>query len=424
MEPGDLVVKRILLLGAIALVTGVAVRVVTAPAPAVAIEGPGEQEALKAETGGVGDGRPRWQEVWTRPAPNAVAVSLAPNGTSVAWVDGRGSVRRVAAETGKTLWQTSPLPGVNALLVAPEGQVLAYSRLNPVKPVVRVLNPKWGEAHGAAFPVEGAVWRAALAAGGRRAIVGTGRSLLYLIPLQVNNEPNKPQPMSRRLPVQGIPASVATAADETVALMGTYQDTGVGVWGMDGLPRWRHDEREEDRTYDVQLSGDGRTAVAVSARGPRRTDARLHVWDAVTGRLLWIEHLEAFDPKVRVSANGQFIAVSYARTSSYNTGATLERKVALFGIDGRRLFADKGGLFFSPDLVALSAGGERITVRDNSGTLWTLNNTGRTVSRMRLPLDAKTGKPPSVIDALATDDGAYLLLRRGDDKITFYKAAS
>jgi hypothetical protein len=415
------VLKRVLVLGALALVIGAGVRVTTAPSPAVAEPGPQVDTTLKQESGGFGDGRPRWLPLWTRPAPGVTAAALASNGTSVAWVDRKGSIRRVVGDTGKTLWQTPALIGVNRLVVAPQGQVIAYSQLNPASPMVRVLHPRWGNDHSVEYSVDGAVWQAALTGNGARAIVGTGHASLYLIPLV--KEGNKPLPSVSRIPIQGIPESLCAGDRDPVALLGTWADNGVGVWGLDGLPRWRYDEREVDRSHTVQLSGDGTTAVGLSTRGARHSDARLHVWDARTGRLLWIESLEAFDPKVRISKDGNRIAVSYAKMSSYNTGATVERKLAVFARDGRRLFADKGGLFFSPELVALSAGGERITVKDGDGNLWTLDQSGRTVSRMRLPVDANTGKAPTIKETIATEDGSYLLLRRGDDQLTLYKAA-
>jgi len=410
-----------LILGAFALAVGAGVRVATAPVPAVAVSSvPKSADNLRQESGGFGDGRPRWRELWTRSAPGVIAVALAPNGTSVAWVDKRGSVRRIVGETGKTLWQTPALKGINRLVVAPQGQVLAFSQMNPAAPSVRVLHPQWGANRALSLPVEGAIWRVALSGAGDKVLVGTGKSYLY----QFSLAPDAVTKTPKRISIQGIPLSLCAGASEAVALFGTWQDNAVGVWGLDGLPRWRYDEREVDRTFEVQLSADGGTAVGVSTRGGKKLEARLHVWDARTGRLLWIEDLGAFDPKVLISRDGSNIAVSCAKMSSYNTGATVERKLTMFSREGRRLFADKGGLFFAPELVALSAGGGRITVRDGSGSLWSLDRDGRTVSRMRLARDQRTGEAPVIKEAISSDDGEFLLLQRGDDQISLYKAAS
>jgi hypothetical protein len=346
-------------------------------------------------------------------------LNRAPDGSSVAWVDQGGSVRRVQSASGKTLWQTPPLPAVNQVRVGPTGVVLAFSRLNPANPSVRILDSAVGDRKSALVPVEGAVWDAELAPDGSKALVGTGQSCLYLIPMRSDAVwPGVPSRLS------GIPDSISVAANEPLALFGTWQDGGVCAWGLDRTPRWRHQERAVDRVYTVRLSADGSTAVAVSAQGPRRQNARLTVWDAHAGGLLWIEDLDGSDPRVSVSANGHFIAVTYAHISAYNSGDAVERKVALFDRGGRRLFNDKGGVFFSPELVCLSADGARITVRDAAGNIWTLDNRGRTVARLHPPADPATGATPALRQVAATENGAYLLVYRSDGSLTLYKAAA
>jgi hypothetical protein len=291
--------------------------------------------------------------------------------------------------------------------------------MNPTQASVRILDPVVGAEKSALVPVDSAVWLAQLSADGQKAVIGTGRASLYIIPMRRDAVVNGP---SVRLP--GIPESVDVAAGEPIALLGTWREGGICAWGLDRSPRWQRAESQASRTYDVQISADGSTAVAVSAEGPRRESARLHAWDARTGELLWIEDLGGSAPKVRVSANGKYIAVSYSRVADYSNGSKVERKVALFERDGRRRFEDRGGVYFSPEVVCLSANGDRLTVRDPSGMLWTLDRDGRTVARLRLPKDEKDKtSTPAIRDILATDDGAYLLVQRADNQITLLKSA-
>jgi outer membrane protein assembly factor BamB len=409
------VVKRVLILGALALMLGVALRLTTAPSPAIADPAP---QAESQATPTLKDSRPRWETVWSRPAPSLAALALSPDGSSVAWVDKQGAVRRVEGATGRTIWRTTQLPGINRVCVGPQGAVLAYSRMNPALASVRILDPAVGAEKSALIPLDGAVWLAKLSADGQQAVVGTGSSSLYMIPVRRDAVLNGP---SVRLP--GLPESVAVASGEPIALLGTWQEGGVCAWGLDRSPRWRREEKQPSRTYDVQLSADGSTAVAVSSEGPRKEAARLHAWDARTGELLWIEDLRGFGPKVRISGNGKFIAVSYARVTDYSNGSTVERKVALFERSGRRRFEDRGGMYFSPEVVCLSATGDRLTVRDTNGTLWTLDRDGHTVARLRLPKSVASATPAAVREMVATEDGAYLLLYQADGQLSLLKSA-
>jgi hypothetical protein len=98
-------------------------------------------------------------------------------------------------------------------------------------------------------------------------------------------------------------------------------------------------------------------------------------------------------------------------------------KLALFDRDGNRLFGEKGSALFRPRLVALSADGARLTVFGGQGTLYTLDWRGNFLSKLRLETDATTGEAPAVEDTMATPDGRFLLVRRGDDRISLFKAA-
>ncbi len=449
-------IKRLVFLGVFALAAGATVRVLTAPAPASAIPAISVNPAEFAEpllsvsdkttpTNGEG-GRLYWQSVWTRPAPKLQNVSLAGDGQTLAWVDDKGSVRRVLAATGATLWQSPPLPGINRVLAIPgeNGCVLAYGYLNAIKPTLRLLDAKTGVAQARTFTVDGAVWNAQAAPDGKNVVIATGKSFLYVLPVSappplvvpsVKSVKGAKIPPARRvvLPpvvpivsvppvrirVQGIADDMDIARRDPVTVAATWQAAGVCAWGLDGTPKWRHDDAEADRTYQVHLSADGSTAVATSTKGPDHTKARLHVWDARTGHLLWSAHLEASEPKALVSANGQTIAVTFAHSEN---GAIDERKLALFDRTGRRRFADKGGIFFAPELVALSDDGTRLTVRDKSGYLHTMDERGRMVGRVRLAPNPGTSTPPTIQQTQTSRDGKTLLLLRGDGQMTLFRA--
>lgn len=433
------------------------------PAPAAAVPA-----VISGDSSGAGSSpsatpsetRANWHPLWTRPTPDIASVSLSPDGGSIAWVDRAGSIRRMTASDGRTVYRTTALPGINRVVALANGAgILGYARMNPASTTVHLLDGATGSKD-TTFGVSGAIWNAA-AGTGNRVVVGTGRSLLYVLPIPAGYLPTAgtvaakpaqpataisaamsgtksgapapktipallpPPPQPLKIDSRSIPESLALGSSgEPVALVGTWEDTGIGLWGLDGTSRWLRREDQADRTYDVRLSADGSVAVAVSSRGVHHVDARLHVWNAHTGQLLWSQDLKACDPRVAVNANGSVIAISYERDidgdGTFNDSA--ERRLLLFDRVGHRAFPEKGGLFFAPQLVALSADGQRVTVRDDSGMLWTLDNKGRILSRVRLPLDPKTGAPPVVQETISSTDGSMLLVRRGDGQITLFKA--
>ena len=90
--------SRVLMMGGLALLLGVALRLSTAPSPAVADPSP-----QATATPAAPNDRPRWDVVWTRPAPDLVSCSLASDGSNIAWVDRKGAVRRIQPDGRVTL---------------------------------------------------------------------------------------------------------------------------------------------------------------------------------------------------------------------------------------------------------------------------------------------------------------------------------
>ncbi|MDX1933907.1 MAG: hypothetical protein SFU56_15010 [Capsulimonadales bacterium] len=417
-------------MGVIALALGASARYFTAPTPAVAVVSPDRNTPTLTPTG---NGHLRFEPIWQLSAPALVDLAIAPNGESVAWVDRHGSIRRIDTETRRTVWETPPYPRLDSLRLSTHGDVLAFSRLNPTQTSVRFLDAARGPLKTALIPVQGAVWSAAITPDGRQAVIGTGNSLLYFLPMRHNaifagtpiTVPGIPESITATTLKVPQPAPKGGTAEETVALVGTWEDGSVCAWGSDRLPRWIHEERRPDASYQVTVSQDGSTAAAVAYFGPHRESARLHVWDMTTGKLRFIEDLKGFAPQVAVSANGQQIAVTYARAKA-GTGERppdadrdVERKITLFDRAGRRLFEEKGGIFFAPELIGISADGRRLTVRDPHGTIWTLDHRGRTIARL-----TSAGKSRQLLRALTTEDGRYLLLYHSDNTLSLYRAVA
>lgn len=412
-------IRRLLVLAVVSIALGIGARFFarSAPSPRVA---PSPRALRSVQVASIGGGHPRWRVVWTRPAADLQTFSLAADG-SVAWRDAAGAIRRLDAATGKTLWQSASLPQVRALLAAPGGAVLAWSPRVPLNPALFLLDAATGASRPLALPAS--IWSVALTADGRAALVGTGAGSLVRLAL----DPRAPAGGASTWSLPGLPESLALSGDGRIGIVGTWLAQGAHLIGPEGAVRTLPSATDPARWFAVQISADGSTALALSARGVRgrplalESSPTLFVWDARTGRPLWTYPIDGVDPRVGLCADGRRIALTYIRADGLSEGEG-ERKLTLFDRAGNPVVADKGSLFFSPELLAVSASGARITVRDDDRAVCTLDAAGRTIGRLALSPDPATGRPPTIRAAQATPDGAFLLMHRGDGQLTLLRA--
>jgi len=88
------------------------------------------------------------------------------------------------------------------------------------------------------------------------------------------------------------------------------------------------------------------------------------------------------------------------------------------------MFVDKGGLYFSPELVGLSGDGTRVTVRSGNATLYSLDEHGSFRSKLSLPTDPVKHAAPSIRECYTSADGHYLLILRGDGVLSLYRTVA
>lgn len=362
------------------------------------------------------DGKPRWTMLWERPAPLLRSAALSPDGQTIAWISEKGQVRRFDSETGNQLWRTPPIPGMDSVAAAPGGQVLTWKRLAPQRAEVMILDAQTGIAGARIQKVSGAIWTIVVSPDGKSFVVGAGDRSITRWPLGGSTAPPK------GLHVEGYPETLTIARDGSFAC-GTWLPSGISA-----SKNWRFREADPARWFDVTLSADGKTLVALSRRGARRrtsaAEPELMVWDRATGKMLWEHKINGTEPRLLVSEDGSVVALSFVATTHYTTGDQSERRLCLFARDGSKLAPERGGSYLAPELVALSASGNRITVLDMDRSLCTLDRAGRTVARLTLPLDPQTNQPHSIRSTQASADGQTLLIHRGDDTLVLYRATA
>lgn len=346
----------------------------------------------------VGDSRARWKERWSKTLARPLSLSLAPDGT-VALLDSLHQVHLLPAPSGTRLWSSPPLLLANSVVAVRGGRVLAGAVHNPQVKKAWSLNPRTGQPD--AFELPGTLWSLAATPDGSRAFFGTSANLLLSVSL-LTSQP----PIAWKL--SALPETLALSTDGSAALTGTWLPAGVRRVGG-----WAYGDSDPARWQEVQVSADGATAISLSGHGARRTeqDLQLAGYDMESGMRLWEKSIPGTQARVQVSADGQRIALTYLSTTQRGG----EARLLLLNRDGSPRGEEKGGRFFSPHLVALSAQGERVTVLDGDRALFVLDGDGKT--RWRLALENHS----PIERTLTTPDGAFLLLVRTDGTLTLYE---
>jgi hypothetical protein len=417
--------KRLLMVGALALVLGAIVRISATPVAAGATF---LRDFTGWSTPSSAKNLYQWTPLWSASAPQLAEMTLAADGGSVAWMDKGGVIRRVLGDTGKLAWATPPYTGLNHIAVSNRGVVVAFYQGEGKRSAVRLLDPNVGAGRTSLFPLDGAIKTVKVTSDGDEVIFGMSSSLAYVVPMQ-NNAAWSGKPVE----LPNIPSAIDTATDEdghSTVVCGTQHGDLVAWTMQDGhIANWQ-DSRETPRPVsEVKVSKNGSTAAVISTDSEHSNRYHLAVWDVASGQRLWAEDFEGFTPRVLLSENGRFIALNYARlpVRPTPTGEPMERKVTLFDRKGQRLFSERGSVSFSPELLAISPDGGCLTVRDLTGNLWTWDNRGRTIARLRPPHDLN-GKPLNLKRALATPEGSALLLHyasaEGNDHLSLYRFSS
>ncbi|MBB6049528.1 hypothetical protein [Armatimonas rosea] len=346
-----------------------------------------------------GDSRPRWKERWSRMLPRPLALSLSPDG-QVALLDSLHQVQLLTPHNGMRLWSSQPLLLANTVVAVRGGRVLVGAVHNPQVKKAWLLNARTGQAD--AFELPGTLWSIAATPDGSRAFFGTGANLILATSL-LTSQP----PVTWKL--SALPETLALSTDGSSAVLGTWLPAGVRRLGG-----WAYGDPNPARWQEVQVSADGATAISLSGHGARRSeqDLQLAGYDMESGMRLWEKRIPGTRARAQVSADGQRVALTYLSTTQRGGEAHL----VLLNRDGSPRGDEKGGRFFSPQLAALSAQGERVTVLDGDRALFVLDGDGKTRWRLALENHAPIEK------VLTSPDGAFLLLVRTDGTITLYEA--
>jgi WD40 repeat protein len=365
---------------------------------------------------------PPLSPLWSRPIAGFRGAALSPQGELVALTSGaKGAVSlwQWRTKPDRPLWVHAATDASSVAVSATGSFVIAWSALDPARPEFTVLR---GEDGGTLShrTLDGAIWDARLSADGCYAGAVTGGKRLYLYTL--SDQPYRTRDKRiRHWALGGIGSSVDFATAGSYLVTGSWNDSGVACYTPRGACLWQYPEdpaarrRLADRLFRARLSAGGRYVVGVSCGNVRESDPTVYLWRSDGGgNPLWSADLgeDAFFPVAQITADGRFVAVSYLRQIVRGDQSLSEHRLRVLDRAGRTLW-ERGGLLFSPTLVALAPDGRRIIVSDGQRTLYALSADGRILASYPLPgLIRQTD---------LSADGHVLLVYTGDGTLGLYR---
>ncbi|MBW3624009.1 MAG: hypothetical protein KY468_11430 [Armatimonadetes bacterium] len=165
-------------------------------------------------------------------------------------------------------------------------------------------------------------------------------------------------------------------------LVGHAGSGGVEAYGRDGSLRWRL-PGEAGRVYDLTSSPEGHAVGILSYRAGFGDRIRALVV-ASSGDLIWQSRVPGIYPRMALEADGVRASLGYTEVMRAGTSTGYARKVALYDGAGRRLW-EKGGLFFSPQLLGTVTPGPSVVAKGGGGDLYLLDGRGGIQSQYRHP---------------------------------------
>ncbi len=361
--------------------------------------------------------------LWSRQIAGFRGAALSPQGELIALSSGaRGAISlwHWRTQPDKPLW-IHPATGASSVAVSAAGSfVLAWSALDPAHPDFTILRGEEGTtlSH---RRLDGAIWDAQLSADGCYAGAVTGGKFLHLYTLSDQPYTDQDKRIHPPWSLGGIGTSLSFTTAGSYLVTGSWDDSGIACYTPLGARLWQYPEdadarrRMADRLFTAQLSGSGRYVLGLSYGNVRESDPTLYLWRSDGGgNPLWKMDFgeDAFYPTAQITADGRYVAVSYLRQIVRGDQSLSERKVRVLDRDGNVLW-ERGGLLFSPTLVALAPDGQRIIVSDGQRTLYALDAQGRLVTSYPLP--------GSIRQTTVSADGKSLLVYSGDGTLSLFR---
>jgi hypothetical protein len=366
---------------------------------------------------------------WSLPLQGFHAASFSPDdafftvvGDPKGWV----SLRRVDKQ-GALVWSKQITEATDAV-VGPGGDtVVAYAMMDPTRPAVDIIRGANKNPDVYHYPLDSAVWGATVSSDGNYAAIVTGGHTLYVISL-------RGQPSCVQHDLMGSGDTVAISRDSSFIASGTWDESGVVCCNLQGAELWHYQEHdgEMNRLFEAQIAKREPYVLGLSYDNAQHCNAMLYLWrESGRGKPLWVYPLgpDDSDPETLIAADGSRVAVAYVHRIVHGDKTLPVRELAILNRYVQDASASpvssitlqqsalwtKGGALMSPHLVAISADGEVVTVRDDRRTLYNFDANGK--------ISTSYPMPAAIVDTEASDDGTCLLVHTSDSKLTLLHPA-
>ena len=121
---------------------------------------------------------------------------------------------------------------------------------------------------------------------------------------------------------------------------------------------------------------------------------------------------DAFYPHAQITSDGNYVAVSYLRQIVRGDQSLSEHRLRVLDNQGNTVW-ERGGLLFSPTLIAFAPDGAQTVVSDGQRTLYALRQDGRILASYPLP--------GLLRQTIVSADGHTLLVYTGDGTLSLFK---
>jgi WD40 repeat protein len=253
----------------------------------------------------------------------------------------------------------------------------AYSLLNPTHTRINFIDKNgriyWNTK------VKGAPWSAAVSVDEPVFAIGTGENYVYVYSLTNNHKRYK------RWKADGAPTSLAFDPSSDGLVVGTWQDSSVGLFLRDGDSQWVK-PGEPDKLYFVQIDRSSTSLLALALPNRRLPHAVLSLIDK-NGATIWNKDVDGEEARASLSPAGRHAAVGFLTYLEHKGKRIPERHVSFYNDRGRLLW-DRGGMFFKPRLISVLSSSE-VLVFDNK-LIYTLDEQGKVSAKANLPAVPQT----------------------------------
>ncbi len=340
--------------------------------------------------------------VWRHRLPDLYEIAISPNGDRMLSLDGDGLIRAFD-EAGKVLW-THQAPGADRIAVSRGGSLsIAYAANHYLQRQVHFLNARGRRF--ATFELDTPIRSAIISPDGRYVAIAAGRSIVFCVPTT--------EGIRRRIiPLEGEVTQLHFGPGDALYVASRSAD-GVRLVKSTGRVLWEYGP-PGTTGYSICASEDGKLVAVAGHRPSGAIEVSLFGAD---GSRKWTVTRPGRGARIRLSAAGAAVLLSYEHQSEHALQQQFERRLAYFSGQVEPSWT-KGGAYTAPLFVSVDRAGDWVVGLD----------TQQQVSVPRFRLYGKHGErrwihtsPAPVLIALSSAQGRHIAVYHANEVLELLK---